>query len=426
MRKTMYCCAVTALLLSAMPLSAAALGNTVLTPGLECLSDACDMIQTGLTSTELLFTAGDFADAIGYTPRSITITSLPPARDGTLYFGTLPVAVDQEIQIRNVSLLRFVPTGDCTTSSFRYRGDNTYSHCCTLRFTPTVNQAPVTADSAGVSVSAWTQQDISTWGTLPGSDPDGDTLTYEIGSYPQKGLVSITNEATGNYRYTPYDGVTGTDSFTYRVRDSYGNYSPVQTMTVSIDEPACQVVFADMQDHWAQNAALVMVAETAMDVYAEGGQVYFHPDESITREDYLVTVMKALGAGEVEPCTTVFADNDSIAQDATGYVQRAYNLGIIQGSVQGDATYFRPKEIITRAEAAVILNAIVGAEMPDVLPTFADISAIPTWASPSLYALHSLGILRGTGDGVLAPDSPVSRAQTAQMLLSVKNLLQDA
>lgn len=425
MRKTiLYLSAATVLFLTTMlvAIPVAALGNVVLTPGLECLSDACDMIQTGLIANEIQFTTSDFANAIGYTPRSITITSLPPARDGTLYFGTLPVAVDQEIQIRNVSLLRFVPNGDCIDSSFRFRGDNTYSHSCTLRFTQTVNQSPVAenTDAASVPVSAWTQQNISTWGTLPGFDPDGDPLTYEIVSYPTKGLVSITNETTGNYRYTPYDGVIGTDSFTYRVRDSYGNYSPVQTWTVSIDEPACQVVFADMQEHWAKNAALVMVAENAMDVYAEGGQVYFHPDETITREDYLVTVMKALGAGDVEPCTTVFADHSDIATAATGYIQRAYRLGIIRGSVQGEEIYFRPKDNITRAEAAVILNAIIGADTPDVIPTFADTAAIPTWASPSLYALNSLGILQGTGDGALSPDSPVSRAQTAQMLLTLQ------
>lgn len=423
MRKNiLYLSAATVLFLTTMlvTIPVAALGNVVLTPGLECLSDACDMIQTGLIANEIQFTTSDFANAIGYTPRSITITSLPPARDGTLYFGTLPVAVDQEIQIRNVSLLRFVPNGDCTDSSFRFRGDNTYSHSCTLRFTQTVNQTP-TIDSASIPVSAWTQQNISMWGTLPGFDPDGDPLTYEIVTYPQKGLVSITNETTGNYRYTPYDGFIGTDSFTYRVRDCYGNYSSVQTMTVSIDEPVCQVVFADMQEHWAKNAALVMVAENAMDVYAESGQVYFRPDETITREDYLVTVMKALGAGDVEPCTTVFADHNDIATDATGYVQRAYNLGIIRGSMQDGAIYFRPKDSITRAEAAVILNAIIGADTPDVIPTFADTAAIPTWASPSLYALSNLGILQGTGDGALSPDTPVSRAQTAQMLLTVKN-----
>jgi len=71
----------------------------------------------------------------------------------------------------------------------------------------------------------------------------------------------------------------------------------------------------------------------------------------------------------------------------------------------------------------VICNAILGAETPERIPTFADNSAIPTWAKPSLYALSDLGILRGTGDGNLSPDSPISRAQAAQMLYKIRQYL---
>ena len=84
---------------------------------------------------------------------------------------------------------------------------------------------------------------------------------------------------------------------------------------------------------------------------------------------------------------------------------------------------FRPRDPVTRAEAAVICNAILGAETPERIPTFADNSAIPTWAKPSLYALSDLGILRGTGDGNLSPDSPISRAQAAQMLYKIRQYL---
>lgn len=406
-----------------LSLPAYALGSAVLSPGLSCLSSACDMIQTGLIATEIPFTVEDFADAIGYTPRSLTITSLPPARDGTLYFGTMPVSVNQKITGSNLSLLRFVPASGCTSSSFRFQGDNEYSHSCTLRFTQTVNQAPITDNTEAAMV--WTQQNIGAWGTLPGSDPEGDPLQFEIVTYPVKGIITLTNPATGAYCYTPYENAEGSDIFTYQIRDSYGNYSPVRTMDVDIDKPACQIVFADMTDHWAQNAAVVMAADTSMEVFSEGGAVYFRPDDAITREDYLVTVMKALGAGDAAPCSTVFADTDQMSPEATGYIHRAYSLGIVQGTRQDGQLVFRPHDSITRAEAAVILNAILGADTPDVLPTFADTSAIPAWASPSLYALNSLGILQGTGDGYLSPDTTLSRAQTAQMLLTVKNLLAD-
>jgi len=400
-----------------------ALGTAVLSPGMNCLSSACDMIQTGLFSADICFTREDFADAIGYTPASVTITSLPPAGEGTLYFGTLPVSVNQKISGTNLSLLRFVPAEGCTGSSFRFRGDNAYSHSCTLRFTETVNQSPVT--DSGTALPVWTQQNLSVWGSLPGSDPDGDTVRFEIVSAPVMGLLTLTNAAAGEYRYTPYENALGSDVFSYQIRDSYGNYSPVRTVEISVEKAACDIVFSDMSDHWAQNAAVVMVADSAMDVFSENGQIFFRPDDAVTREEYLVTVMKALGAGEIEPCSTVFADENRMDPESTGYIHRAYTLGIVRGSEEGGTPVFRPDDSITRAEAAVILNAILGAETPDVVPTFADTSAIPAWASPSLYALNSLGILRGTGDGCLSPDTTLSRAQTAQMLLTVKKLLQE-
>ena len=216
--------------------------------------------------------------------------------------------------------------------------------------------------------------------------------------------------------------MTGEDSFSYVVRDEWGNYSEEASVLIDIDKAAADLVFADMDGHWAHNAALVMAAENAMTVKSVNGQLYFHPDESISREDFLVTVMKALGAGEIEPCTTVFADHAELASESTGYVARAYNLGIIKGIQENGELYFKPSSTITRAEAAVILNAIIGADEPETVPVFADHSSVPAWAQGSLYALSNAGIFTGTGSGNLSPNASLSRAQTAQILLTVKKI----
>ncbi len=408
-------------LLAVLPVSAA-----VLSPGLNLLSDRCDMVKSGIVYTDLSFTRTDFSDALGYLPAGITVTSLPSASHGTLYFGSTPVSVNQEISSANLGLLRFVPAASCTEASFRFRGDGDYSHSCTLRFIRSVNSAPTTAAavSAVQNPVLWTQQDISIYGTLSATDPDGDALRFEIVDYPVKGLITINNTSVGDFTYTPYMEADGEDVFSYRVRDEYGHYSEVQTVSVQIDSAACDIEFADMEDHWALNAAVVMVAENAMPVYSENGEIYFSPEEEISRADFLVTVMKALGAGEIAPCQTAFADHEDIPADATGYVNRAYELGIIKGSEDGMAVHFRPGDTITRAEAAVILNAIIGAETPEIQPVFADHSAIPAWAGPSLYALNNLGIMRGTGSGNISPDATLNRAQTAQMLLTIKRLME--
>lgn len=409
-------------LVCALPVSAA-----ILSPGLYLLSTEVDMIKSGIVCSEITFTPSDFSSALGTTPSAITITALPAS--GKLYLGDHAVLVGQVVTEKQLAALRYVPGARREEASFRFRADGDYSHVCTLCFSDTANSAPAAAID-GILVTTgglqhWTQQNVQLFGTLTGSDPDGDALRFELLTYPEKGLCVITNTATGDFIYTPYDGALGNDTFTYRVRDSLGQYSAAARVSVTIAEPVTSEVFADMDGHWAQNAVMVLSAEGIVRGVQVGGESYFHPDELTCREDFLVTVMRALGAGDIEPCMTVFADHASISPEASGYVQRAYALGIIHGSEVDGVLCFRPQDPVTRAEAAVICNAILGAETPEVVPTFADDSAIPAWAQPSLYALSHIGILRGTGDGNLSPDALISRAQTAQMLYQIRRYLSE-
>lgn len=403
----------------------------MLSPALMNLSAEQTMIKSGLVAGTISFDARDFTLAVGTEPSTVTITALPPESSGTLYLGDAPVLANQIISRDSLHKLNFVPAKDCTEASFRFKSGGEYTMDCVLRYTDSVNLAPTIVHSpdktqTAVETALWTQQDISTYGSLSStaSDPEGDALTFEITRYPENGLLRLTNPSSGDYCYTPCDGITGEDSFSYVVRDEWGNYSEEASVLIDIDKAAADLVFADMDGHWAHNAALVMAAENAMEVDAVGGALYFRPNDEISREDFLVTVMKALGAGEAEPCMTVFADHTDMEPDSTGYVARAYNLGIIKGVQESDGLYFHPTASITRAEAAVILNAIIGAEEPDTVPVFADTQSVPAWARGSLYALSDAGIFTGTGAGNLSPNASLSRAQTAQILLTVKKYIE--
>ncbi|BBA70568.1 Ig domain-containing protein [Geobacter sulfurreducens] len=114
-------------------------------------------------------------------------------------------------------------------------------------FTFTVNDGTVTSAPATVSITvtpvndapvavngtlAVTEDTVAT-GTLSASDVDGDALTYSIVSQGSKGAVTITNAATGAYRYTPVADATGNDSFTFKVTDGIAD-SAIATVTVSI------------------------------------------------------------------------------------------------------------------------------------------------------------------------------------------------
>ena len=97
----------------------------------------------------------------------------------------------------------------------------------------------------------------------------------------------------------------------------------------------------------------------------------------------------------------------------------AVNKGYVSGIDIDGLRCFCPSNAITRAEAAVMLNGMLGTESPAVRAVFADDSGVPDWADDALQAMNSLGIMSGMGEGYIAPYSTLTRAQTAQMLMGV-------
>ncbi|MBF0614208.1 MAG: SUMF1/EgtB/PvdO family nonheme iron enzyme [Magnetococcales bacterium] len=84
-------------------------------------------------------------------------------------------------------------------------------------------------------------QNTATTGMLSASDSDQDSLTYAIVSNGTKGTVSLINATTGEYRYTPNSGATGTDTFTFKANDGTDD-SNVATVTVTIQQGPAQEI----------------------------------------------------------------------------------------------------------------------------------------------------------------------------------------
>ena len=201
----------------------------------ECIFNENSIVKAStMQDGQLLFDTSDFDMHLNTTVNQIKICSLPSEDYGRLMLGNLYVVENQVIKREDFSMLRFVSCGAEIDSCFFTFEPNEceYKIECALKSLESVNFSPTASN--GEDLSAWTQTDIACYGTLQGYDPDGDDLKFEIKAYPEKGLLCLNDNVHGDYVYIPFKNARGTDVFTYRVIDSYGNISEECKVNVKI------------------------------------------------------------------------------------------------------------------------------------------------------------------------------------------------
>ena len=91
-------------------------------------------------------------------------------------------------------------------------------------------QAKLNPQTPGTTVT--TTQPSAVSGILPGSDANGDPITFTAGN-PANGAVIVSNPVTGAFTYTPAPAFFGTDSFTYQASDGVVS-STAGTITITV------------------------------------------------------------------------------------------------------------------------------------------------------------------------------------------------
>ena len=123
----------------------------------------------------------------------------------------------------------FTPVADFNgTASFSYTisdGTNTATQQVSVAVAA-VNDAPV-AGAGGLT----TDLGVVLSGALSATDVDGDALTYSLSAGPANGTATVA--ADGAYTYTPIDGYSGADSFTFAVSDGAESSTAVVSITVN-------------------------------------------------------------------------------------------------------------------------------------------------------------------------------------------------
>ena len=395
--------------------------------GVSVVAAEVNMIKTGLVGHKICFTDGDFKSALALSDfKTITITEIPSSTEGTLLLSGRRVGKGRVIKRKNLGALVFIPASDTVTECrFKFTVDGYAGGAeieCILKFIDKVNYAPEAGNGSVSAGSITTQESISVYGNLDATDPEGDAIDFIIVSYPKKGNLTLTESENGRYCYTPYDGYTGKDKFTYVARDEYGNYSEPVTVTVKVSERMCDTVYRDMDERAEYNAAVAMTAMGIMSGRQLGDDLYFEPDQTLTRAEFVTMAMKCAGIRADSTLSSTYFDDDAdISPSLKGYIATAQRIGLVVGDFKNGQLLFSPNEKITKYEAAKILSTLIGSDAEGEESVFATDSDIPVWARAGVYAMCSLGIFDSNDSATLSEN--VTRGDTAEYLYKMSSII---
>jgi hypothetical protein len=182
-----------------------------------------------------------------------------------------------------------------------------------------------------------------------------------------------------------------------------------------------QKQFSDTTGHWAESYISKL---TAKHVIMGIDDTHYGPQANVTRADFVTLAIRSLGLDEASGtiAQSTFADVSEDAYYASS-IDKAVQLGLIQGS---DGK-FRPKDAITREEAAVVLQKLIqykaGSDSSGAATaSFKDMNSVSDWAKQAVSELKAKGILDGKGDNNFDPRGKVTRAEIAKLLYGIINL----
>ncbi len=147
---------------------------------------------------------GSFAGGTGVTPLTVSFTA-----QGT---PAVAQAILREIQFQHAGQFTAIETR--TVSVTVSDGIDPSAAASSLITLTPVNDPPTTS-----AVTLATVVDVPVTGTLPGTDPEAGTLTWELLTLPVTGTLTLDQVNTGAVTYAPVSGQSTDVTFTFRVSD---------------------------------------------------------------------------------------------------------------------------------------------------------------------------------------------------------------
>lgn len=348
----------------------AALAQSYFGGGAAVIAEEVTMIKTGLLGKKLCFSDADFKSALALPEfETITVTKLPSSTEGTLLLGGRRVSEGRVIKQKNLGALVFFPASDKVTE-------------------------------AGFSFTV-----------------DGYAGGNEI-----KCTMKFIDKV--NYPPEPSDKTSVTTFNTQESISVFGN------LTVT-----------DPEGDRIEYIAVAYPKRGSLDIIdKETGRFSYTPKDGFTGKDGFTYVARDEYGNYTEPikvtlrvnrrmCDTVYADMEGREEYGAAVAMTA--MGVMNGKILGDDSYFMPDTVLTKAEFVAMAMKAMGIRADSTLSStyFDDDSDIPKSLKGYVATAERLGFIGGDfvdGKLMFSPNSPITRYEAAKVMSSIIGVDEDA
>jgi len=187
-----------------------------------------------------------------------------------------------------------------------------------------------------------------------------------------------------------------------------GATATAQTAAMQVVTMPVQATAQEAPSGWASNSVNMAIAAGLVPQNLQAQYT-----QAITRAEFaaLAVALYETITGEQILFGLPFYDTDDLN------VMRLGAIGVVEGTGQG---YFRPNDIITREQAAVMLTRLadaIGQPLPSAGAAFSDNAAIAPWALEAVGQLQAAGIMGDMGDNTFSPRGSYTREQSIVTML---------
>lgn len=184
-------------------------------------------------------------------------------------------------------------------------------------------------------------------------------------------------------------------------------YKPMLQIAVDSFAP-----WSDIVGYWAEAAIRQAIERGIVKGYEDGN---FRPQRDVTRAEFAAMLVRALKLPVNAQDELAFKDKDQIPEWARPYIAAAIEAELIVGYEDGT---FRADKSINREEICAVMVRALGIEMSvEADLSYVDHDQISEWASPYIAAATNAGIMNGRGGNQFAPKQLATRAEAAVVLL---------